>query len=97
MDKRTNAGNQRRYVAARKARGLKRLILRVRPEDYAMLKDITRQPHAIAAMRDRVRAEVEAELRPVIEAKVRAEMTRRTRRAFLVQKRALVRRQLQGS
>ncbi|WP_316015342.1 hypothetical protein [Roseobacter sp. HKCCA0434] len=93
----TAAENQKRFVAARKAEGLRRLTLWVRPEDAAALKDITRQPHAIAALRDRVTAEVEAELRPGILARVRAELSRKTRRAMLVQERARARTQGAGS
>ncbi|RED10687.1 hypothetical protein [Pontivivens insulae] len=91
------AENHRRFVEAKKQQGLKRVILWARPEDIPMLKDIARQPHAIAAMRDKVAGEIEAELRPVLEKKIARQMEVRTRRAMLVQKRAQVRRQQAGS
>ena len=85
--------NQRKFVAAKKAAGLQRLILWVRPEDKESLKVICRQPHALA----RFRAEVEQELRPKIERKISARLERRTERAMLVQRRAQARRMLAGS
>ena len=85
--------NQRKFVAAKKAAGLERLILWVRPEDKEMLKVICQQPHAMA----RLAAQVERELRPKIESKISRRLERRTMRAMLVQRRAEARRTLAGS
>ena len=85
--------HQRKFVAAKKAAGLERLILWVRPEDKESLKVICRQPHAMAQFR----AKVERELRPKIERKISARLERRTMRAMLVQRRAQARRTLAGS
>ena len=85
--------HQRKFVAAKKAAGLERLILWVRPEDKESLKVISQQPHAMA----RYRAEVERELRPKIESKISRRLERRTMRAMLVQRRAQARRTLAGS
>ena len=85
--------HQRKFVAARKAAGLERLILWVRPEDKDRLKVISRQPHAMA----RLAAQIERELRPKIESKISGRLERRTMRAMLVQRRAQARRTLAGS
>ena len=85
--------HQRKFVAAKKAAGLERLILWVRPEDKESLKVICQQPHAMA----RLAAQVERELRPKIESKISRRLERRTMRAMLVQRRAQARRTLAGS
>ena len=54
--------HQRKFVAAKKAAGLERLILWVRPEDKERLKVISQQPHAMA----RLAARTERDLRPKI-------------------------------
>ena len=89
--------NQRKFIAARKAEGLERLILWVKPEDKSALKEIARQPHAIAKRRAEIEAEIRRELGPQIKKRVEAELTRKTRRAMLAQKRAQARRQQAGS
>ena len=91
MNQKTNLENQRRFVDAKKGQGLKRVILWARSEDVDALKTIARQPHAIAKLRQKVEAEIERELRPVIAAKVKAKLRRQTERAMLVQKRAQAR------
>ena len=85
--------HQRKFVAAKKAAGLERLILWVRPEDKESLKMIAQQPHAMA----RYRAKVERDLRPKIERKISARLDRKTTHAMLVQRRAHARRMLAGS
>ena len=85
--------HQRKFIAAKKAAGLERLILWVRPEDKESLKMISQQPHALA----RYRAKVERDLRPKIERKISARLERRTMRAMLVQRRAQARRMLAAS
>ena len=85
--------NQRKFVAAKKAAGLERLILWVRPEDKERLKVISQQPHAMA----RLAARIERELRPKIESKISGRLERRTMRAMLVQRRAQARRTLAAS
>ena len=89
----TSAEKQRRFVAAKRAAGLKRLVLWVQPEDVEAVRLVARQPHALA----RYRAEVERELRPKIESKISGRLERRTMRAMLVQRRAQARRTLAGS
>ena len=85
--------HQRKFIAAKKAAGLERLILWVRPEDKESLKMISQQPHAMV----RYRAKVERDLRPKIERKISGRLERRTMRAMLVQRRAQARRTLAGS
>ena len=82
--------HQRKFVAAKKAAGLKRLVLWVRPEDKERLKVICRQPHAMA----RLAARTERHLRPKIESKISARLERMTMRAMLLQRRAQARRRL---
>ena len=89
----TSAEKQRRFVAAKRAAGLKRLVLWVQPEDVEAVRLVARQPAALA----RYRAEVERELRPKIESKISGRLERRTMRAMLVQRRAEARRTLAGS
>ena len=85
--------HQRKFVAAKKAAGLERLNLWVRPEDKESLKMISQQPHAMV----RYRAKIERDLRPKIEREISARLKRRTMRAMLVQRRAQARRTLAGS
>ena len=89
--------HQRKFIAARKAEGLERLVLWVKPEDKAALKEIARQPHAIAKRRAAIEAEIRRELEPQIKRRVEAELIRKTRRAMLAQRRAQARRQQAGS
>ena len=89
----TSAEKQRRFVAAKRAAGLKRLVLWVQPEDVEAVRLVARQPHAMA----RLAARTERELRPKIESKISARLERRTMRAMLVQRRAQARRTLAGS
>ena len=78
MDSNDKYKHQQKFIAARKAEGLERLILWVKPEDKASLKEITRQPHAIAKRRAAIKAEISQELGPQIERRVEAELTRKT-------------------
>ena len=97
MDPNDKHKHQRKFIAARKAEGLERLILWVKPEDKVALKEIARQPHAIAKRRAAIEAEIRQELGPQIERRVAAELTRKTRRALLAQRRARARRLQTGS
>ena len=93
--------HQRKFVAAKKAAGLERLNLWVRPEDKESLKMISQQPHAMVRYRAKVerdlRAKIERDLRPKIEREISARLKRRTMRAMLVQRRAQARRTLAAS
>ena len=89
--------NQRKFIETRKAEGLERLTLWVKPEDKPALKEIARQPHAIAKRLAQIEAETRRELEPQITARITAELERKTRNALLAQKRAQVRRQQAGS
>ena len=84
---------QRSFVAARKALGLKRLVLWVQPQDADTIRLAAQQPHAL----NRLRKQVERELKPKITAKIAAELERKTRRAMLAQRRAQARQQTTGS
>ena len=66
MDRDTNLENQRRFVAAKKAQGLRKLVLWVRPEDVEAVQEIACQPRAIAKRHKQVQARIERELRPSI-------------------------------
>ena len=46
--------NQGKFIKARKAEGLERLTLWVKPEDKLALNEIARQSHAIARRRARM-------------------------------------------
>ena len=89
----TNAQKQRDYIAAQKAKGLKRVVLWLQPEDVDLFQTAAQNPHAIAKLRRRIRAEIEPDIRK----KVEAELTRKTHRAMIVQKRAQARRLQAGS
>ena len=89
--------HQRKFIETRKAEGLERLTLWVKPEDKPALKEIARQPHAIAKRLAQIEAEIRRELGPRIEARVAAELKRKTRRAMIAQKRAQARRQQAGA
>lgn len=93
MDREKNLENQHRFVEAKKAQGLKRVILWARPEDEEALRLAARQPHALAKLRKRVEKELERELRTEVAAKLR----RRTERALLAQARAEARTQPAGA
>ncbi len=88
-----NREYQRRYFAARKAEGLKRIALWVRPEDVEDISLAARCPHALSKLKKKILED----LRPKIEKQIEAELTRKTRRAMLAQKRAQARRQHAGS
>ena len=92
---------QRKYVAAKKAAGLERLNLWVRPEDKERLKLICRQPHVLARLAARterdLRSKFERDLGPKIKREVSARLERKTTRAMLVQRRAHARRTLAAS
>lgn len=89
----SNRQKQRDYIAAQKAKGLKRLVLWVQPEDVDTLRAATRQPHIMAELERRVRDEIIPEIRDQVE----RELLLRQRRAILAQKRAQVRRLQAGS
>jgi hypothetical protein len=98
MDKKAkNRENQERFAQAQKELGLKRLMLWVRPEDADTLKLAAKQPHSLAALRKKIEAELEREMRPIVKQKVEAKLRRRTERALLVQKRSQARKRLSGS
>lgn len=88
-----NRTYQRRYADARKAEGRKRIALWVREEDIDDLRLAARQSQALS----KLKRQVIADLRPKIEAQVAGELTRKTRRAMLAQRRAQARRQAAGS
>lgn len=93
MNQKQNREKQRRYTAAKKAQGLKRIVLWVQPEDVVSLRLAAKQPHALAQQRAKVEAEIERQMW----GKVAAKLERRTERAMLAQKRAQARRQTAGS
>ena len=92
---------QRKFIAAKKAAGLERLNLWVRPEDKERLKLICRQPHMLARLAARterdLRSKFERDLGPKIKREVSARLERKTTRAMLVQRRAQARRTLAAS
>ena len=89
----TSAQYQRDYIAAQKAKGLKRLVLWVQPEDVETFQLAAQQPHALGKLRKRIRTEIEPGIRDGLE----ADLTRKTRRALLAQRRARARRLQAGS
>ena len=97
----TSAEKQRRFVAAKRAAGLKRLVLWVQPEDVEAVRLVARQPHVVARYRVKVerdlRSKFERDLGPKIKREVSARLDRRTTHAMLVQRRAQARRTLAGS
>ena len=97
----TSAEKQRRFVAAKRAAGLKRVVLWVQPEDVEAVRLVARQPHALARYRAKVerdlRSKIERDLRPEIEREISARLDRKTTHAMLVQRRAHARRMLAGS
>jgi len=97
MDPNDKHKHQRKFVAARKAAGLERLTLWVKPEDKETLKKIARQPHAMARYLAEIEADIRREFEPRIKRRVEGELSRKTHRALLAQKRAQVRRQQAGS
>ena len=78
MDRDTNLENQRRFVAAKKAQGLRKLVLWVRPEDVQALQEIARQPRAIAKRHKQVQARIERELPAQHQGQAHAPMRRKT-------------------
>ena len=93
MSRQDNREKQRKHVAAKKAQGLKRIVLWVQPEHVETHKIAAENPHALAQLRREVQARIEREMWD----RVAAKMERRVERAFLAQKRAQVRRQQTGS
>ena len=89
----SNRQKQRDYIATQKAKGLKRLVLWVRPENVETHRIAAEQPQALNRIRRRVETEVERETR----ARVSARLDRRTERALLAQRRARARRQQASS
>ncbi len=97
MNGETSRENQRRFALAQKAKGLKRVMLWVRPEDVEDLKLAARQPHSLAKLRTEVRADLVKSLEPAIKRRVQDELLRKTRRAMLIQKRSQALRALSGA
>ena len=98
----TSAEKQRRFVAAKRAAGLKRLVLWVQPEDVEAVRFVARQPHALARYRVKVerdlRSKIERRLRQYgIERKISARLDRKTTQAMQRQRRAHARRMLAAS
>ena len=97
----TSAEKQRKFIAAKKAAGLKRLVLWVQPEDVEAVRLVARQPHVLARYRVKaeqdLRSKFERDLGPKIKREVSARLERKTTRAMLVQRRAQARRTLAAS
>ena len=97
----TSAEKQRRFVAAKRAAGLKRLVLWVQPEDVEAVRLVARQPHVVARYRLKVerdlRSKFERDLGPKIKREVSARLDRKTTRAMQRQRRAQARRMLAAS
>ena len=93
MSRQENREKQRKHVAAKKAQGLKRVVLWVRPEDAEAHKIAAEQPQAL----NRIRKTVEARIERETWARVAARLDRRTERALLAQRRAQARRLQAGS
>ena len=97
----TSAEKQRRFVAAKRRAGLKRLVLWVRPEDVEAVRLVARQPHVVARYRVKVerdlRSEFERDLGPEIERDVTARLDRKTTHAMQRQRRAIAQRMLEAS
>ena len=62
MYRQDNRGKQRRHVATKKARGLKRVVLWVQPEHVETHKIAAENPHALAPLRREVEARIEREM-----------------------------------
>ena len=92
----TSAEKQRKFIAAKKAAGLKRLVLWVRPEDVEAVRLVARQPHVLARHRVKVerdlRSKFEKDFGPKIEREVSERLDRKTTLAMRRQRRAQVRR-----
>ena len=82
IQNKTNLQNQHTFVAKKKAQGLKRVILWVRPEDVESLKEIALQPHAIAKRKAEIETELKRTLEPDIKSSVKAELRRRYKNIF---------------
>ena len=94
----TSAEKQRKFIAAKKAAGLKRLVVWVRPEEKERLKLISQQPHLLAEEWAKVerdlRSKFERDFGPGIKREVSERLTRKTTRAMLAQRRAIAGRML---
>ena len=88
----TSAEKQRKFIAGKKAAGLKRLLLWVLPEDEESLKMISQQPHAMARYRAKIERKFERDLGPEIKREVSERLDRKTTRAMKAQRRAQARR-----
>ena len=62
--------NWRRFLARKRALGLKRIQLWVREEDVEALQEAARQPEALARLREEVKAELRAELQEALGARL---------------------------
>lgn len=85
-----------KHRAARQANGLRQVTVWVREEDAETLRLFVKQPHALSAIRESLRAEVTDELRaelkenlkPKITQQVRQKLTRSIQRAIKLQERS---------
>ena len=97
----TSAEKQRRFIAAKRRAGLKRLVLWVRPEDVEAVRLVARQPHVVARYRVKVerelRSEFERDLGPTIKREVSRRLDRKTTLAMQRQRGAITRRMLAAS
>lgn len=85
-----------KHRAAQQANGLRQVTVWVREEDAETLRLFVKQPHALASVRESLRAEIVDELRaelskkltPKITQQVRQKLTRSIQRAIKLQERA---------
>ena len=89
--------NQNNFIARRKAEGLERLVLWVKPEHKEAFKLLSRQPHAISRHLAAFEREFKREVAPKVKERIENQLARKTRRAMIVQKRAQARRLQAGS
>jgi hypothetical protein len=87
MSQNQNAEKQRKFIAAKKASGLLRLVLWARPDDVEALKLAARQPHSLSELRRKIEQELRKELEPAIRNRVKRELYLKTKRAMMLQKR----------
>ena len=62
MTPKSSLENQRRFIAEKKAQGLKRLTLWVKPEDVEAHQLAAQQPHALNRLSKAVEAEIERQM-----------------------------------
>lgn len=78
------AAAQRRYRERQKERGLKQVLLWVKPEDVDLIKEAAESPHMMARLRKEVRAKVEKDIRSrewrTLHRKQRRDLLRQARR-----------------